>query len=374
MRILQIVTKRQYRGAEVFAALLTGDLAARGHDVTFVGVYSPPADPLKAPGASALDLNVKPGQPVRAIFRMCQLILEQRPDVIQCNGSDTLKYTCLAVKLIRRPPPLVYRNISMISHWINTPAKKWFYRWLFSGVKMVVSVSEASRTDFIRLIKKNTADVVTIKNVITIKRGVDLPTGFDRSGARKAVEAMFAKLGERALLLHVGAMTGEKNHRGLLRIFKEVVDANPHVCLCLLGHGPERPLLEQQVAQLGLSDCVIFGGYHSDPSPFYLAADLLLLPSHIEGIPGVVLEAAAFQTPAVAYDVGGMAEAIVQGATGVLVAHGAEHDFADEVVRLLRSETKRTQMGAAAREYVEQHYNREVTVKQFEKLYTSLSK
>ncbi len=372
MRILQIVTKRQFRGAEVFASILASDLAGRGHQVLFLGLYSPPPEPLTASGTSNFDLLVAPGSPLQAVYRLYRFVRDHRPDVIQCNGSDTLKYTCLALKLIRHAPPIVYRNISMISHWVNTPAKKWVYRWLFGSVKMVVSVSDASRADFVNLIKKRNADVVTIKNVITIKRGVDLPTGFDRTQARKDLNEAFPVLQGQFVLLHVGAMTGEKNHPGLLRVLKEIVAHVAGVFLVCLGDGPGRAALDELVAHLGLHENVLFAGYQTDPSRFYLAADLLLLPSRIEGIPGVVLEAAAFQTPTVAYRVGGMEEAIVQRETGVIVEDDDECAMAAEAVRLLRNEAARLRMGKAAREYVEKHYNRDVTVDQFEKLYRSL--
>src|SRR5690606_29417744 len=61
---------------------------------------------------------------------------------------------------------------------------------------------------------------------------------------------------------------------------------------------------------------LFFHGYQQDVSPYLAAADILVLTSDTEGLPGVVLEAAHFSVPTVASEVGGIKECLINGKTG----------------------------------------------------------
>src|SRR5687768_10410933 len=109
MRIIQIVTRRQRRGAEVFATQLSDGLASRGHEVFVIGLYPPPKDVLVPSGASAFDLtSVGRGRlSASRIRELAALLKRHKPDLVQANGSDTLKYAVLARMLLRAEWPLV---------------------------------------------------------------------------------------------------------------------------------------------------------------------------------------------------------------------------------------------------------------------------
>jgi glycosyltransferase involved in cell wall biosynthesis len=93
---------------------------------------------------------------------------------------------------------------------------------------------------------------------------------------------------------HVGRFQEQKNHHFLLKIFAEVVKREPQAYLLLVGEGPLRQNIEQQVLQMGLRDQVIFAGSRSDvPKMMIHAMDVFLLPSLSEGLPVVGIEAQA---------------------------------------------------------------------------------
>src|SRR5690606_12748645 len=98
-------------------------------------------------------------------------------------------------------------------------------------------------------------------------------------------------------------------------------------------------------------------------------ADLLLLPSHTEGIPGVILEAGVQSLPSVAYGVGGVAEALRDGETGRLIPPGDEAGFAEAVTALLAAPERRAAMGRRARAFIEADYSLDRSVDAFEHLY-----
>src|SRR5688500_14483917 len=133
MRILQLVTRRQYRGAEVFAATLSTELVTQGHQVIFAGLYSAQDQRLNVAGAINVDLGgyKRSLSSVGILFRLIILIKREKPHIIQANGSDTLKFA-VASRLATKRIPIVYRNISIISSWVgSSKIKKHFYRILF---------------------------------------------------------------------------------------------------------------------------------------------------------------------------------------------------------------------------------------------------
>ena len=99
---------------------------------------------------------------------------------------------------------------------------------------------------------------------------------------------------------HVGRFDEQKNHKFLVEIAAEVAKREPKMRLLLVGDGPLRPSIEQKVAQLGLTDMVIFAGIRSDTPRLMLGAiDMFLFPSLHEGLPLVLLEAQAAMLPCI---------------------------------------------------------------------------
>jgi glycosyltransferase involved in cell wall biosynthesis len=121
----------------------------------------------------------------------------------------------------------------------------------------------------------------------------------------------------------------------------------------LLGDGPERSALENQVAELGLSDRVRFLGYQDQVASYVSAADFYLSTSDTEGIPAVVVEVGYLGKPTLGMRVGGMHECVVEGKTGFLVDPGDEDALVEHVVRLALDDGERQRLGEAARSWTE---------------------
>jgi glycosyltransferase involved in cell wall biosynthesis len=155
--------------------------------------------------------------------------------------------------------------------------------------------------------EKTVALGVAAKRVHVVYQGVD--ESFcpgDATVARQAVGLP----ADRPVALWVGKMVPVKGLDVLLNAFAVVAAANPAALLVLVGHGPDRGAVEQQVKTLRLTDRVrLAGAVHSEQLPdWYRAADVTVLSSHSEGIPNVLRESLACGTPYVATRVGGIAE------------------------------------------------------------------
>jgi L-malate glycosyltransferase len=358
VKILHLVQKPQLRGAEMFASQLASHMNQQGHEAILVFVF-PGNAPLPFTGKMLhLDGNAKSRLwDIKAWRKLAQIIKEEKPDIIQANAGDTLKYAVFSKILFRWKQPLVFRNASTISLYIkSTPAKLW-NGFLFRFAQKVISVSNVSATDFGSLFPK-------FKNrVTTIPGGIE--TGEIKNGSATSHS-------NGLVLMHVGGFTFEKNHIRLIHIFENVLKKNPAASLHLAGNGPLKEQVEEVVRQKGLTDKVVFYGFRNDALQLIQGADVLLLPSIIEGLPGVILEAFYCKTPVVAYDVGGIKEILKNDETGRLVPKGNEELFANEVLAATADTTTNQQLVENAYKLVTTQYLNSSIAKRFIDAYQSV--
>lgn len=109
-------------------------------------------------------------------------------------------------------------------------------------------------------------------------------------------------IGNKFVVGHVGRFSKQKNHVFLLKIFNEIVKINKNSILLMLGDGPLRKDILEEVDVLGLSDNVIFTGIRSDVNSCYMAMDVMIFPSLYEGMPNVVIEAQSTGLPCIVSD------------------------------------------------------------------------
>ena len=211
MKILQLVTKRQFRGAEIFAANLSLELIKFGHEIIFAGLYKNDNEILLVKKARNIDLLERKATIFSTLLvaKIAKLIKEERPDIIQCNGSDTLKYMVATTYFLSVTPPIVYRNISMISKWMIGSPKKIIYQKIFSKISHVSSVGNEAKEDFLKTFK------YPAENVSVIRRGIPAHK-VHRKLAREKVLKDFKLNSTDKIVIHMGHFSPEKNHIFLL--------------------------------------------------------------------------------------------------------------------------------------------------------------
>lgn len=137
--------------------------------------------------------------------------------------------------------------------------------------------------------------------------------------ALAAAEAMWGA--GRPRILTVGSLKSQKNHALLLRAFAALPRRDAR--LMLLGQGDQESALRALANELGITERVIFAGFHTDPAPFYATADVFALSSDYEGMPLVAIEALSFGLPVVSTDCqAGPRELLQGGQFGRLVPVG----------------------------------------------------
>lgn len=321
MKVVQLVMARQYRGAEIFAAQLSRALVTQGADVSYVALYRNEGKELIPVGVNYHDIDApkSSGFNLFLIRNLSKWFKQHSPDIVQANAGDTLKYAVLIKLIYGFRYKIIFRNASMVSRYIRSYPHRLFNSFLYRHVDYVVSVSKSSNDDLIKLFP-----ICKLKSEV-------VPIGIEMK--RFARLSVFSS--ELINLVHVGGFTFEKNHAGLLRIFKAIRDRNENTHLWLVGDGPMRKRIEEEVERSELSKAVTFTGAVENILDYIASADVLLLPSMIEGLPGVILEAFYCKTPVVAYDVGGIGEIVKNRETGLLIKKEDEEVFAAGVMDVL---------------------------------------
>ena len=211
-----------------------------------------------------------------------------RPDVVLANGGSTLRYTSAALAGMRGRHCLVYSSIGEPKYWIRGPVHRLVQKMLHKRADQVLAVSGATRDQLVGYVG------VPAERVRVVYIGVpDELTGIDWVRDDGSLHVLF-----------LGSLSPEKNPAAALDVFERVGQPD-RFKLRFVGGGPLESELRQLSGSMLDMGVVEFAGSVRDVAPHLEWADVLLLPSITEGLPGAVLEAGAAGVPTVAFDVGG---------------------------------------------------------------------
>jgi glycosyltransferase involved in cell wall biosynthesis len=351
MRILHVVATRQRRGAEMFAADLIRALNHAGVSQRVIVLrgngpilapYEAPMKVLGADGWRAPGLRVDP----RSLLALGRTIDRWSPSIIQAHGGEALKYSVLAGRRCR----VVYRRIGSASPWITGGLHARAHGMLMRRAARVVTLADRFR--------RETIDVFRLPSdrVVTIPGGVD-PRRLEPEKGRESVRLALGLPNGAPTVLFLGALTWEKDPLAHVDIAARLHRRLPDVLHLVVGDGPLRGVVEQRVRDLGLERNVLLLGSRSDVGDLLSASDLMLLPSRTEGMPGCLIEAGMSGLPTVAYAVGGVADVVVNGVTGLLAPPGDASSLEASTFEVLRDPAARDAISRAAREHCRSRFD-----------------
>ena len=338
LKILHIDPERHWGGGEAQVLDLLSYLAERGHRNDLL---THPDGRLfresQALGVRTIPLVVRNDLDLRPVSRLRRLIRDNNYDIIHFH---TKRAHALSFWLSRGTP----RPKCVVTRRMDYPeASNWYTRCLYNRkVDGVVAVSQ-------RISELLVQAGVAPEKIRLIHDGID-PRPFESAANNRDIHTDCVVVGMAAVFEE------RKGHRFLLEAARRLKAQVCRIQYRLAGDGSLRQSLENTATRLGLKDDVQFLGFVSDIPTFLSQVDIFVLPSLFEGLGVAALEAMAAGKAVIASRVGGLAEVVLDGVTGFLVAPGDAEGLANAIAKLAADRSLSREMGQKGRARLKAHF------------------
>lgn len=367
-KILLVITKSNWGGAQAYVYTLARTLHGAGADVAVVlgGTGAPDAptgrlaSELESNGIRSIHLpsfarDVHLTREFRAFVALIRIFRTEQPYVVHLNSSKAGGLGSLAARIAGVP-----RIVFTAHGWAHRESRSAFARlliWLASYATVLFShativVSERDYMDapgrFLR------------GRLHLVHNGIAPFTLLPADEARAALTEKCPSIPPTgALFLTSAELHPNKALDVAIRAFSQVHNA----CLVVMGEGQARPELEALIRERNLDDHVFLAGFVADARTYLAAGTALLLPSFKEGLPMVLLEAGIARLPVIASNTGGIPEVIRDGETGWLITPGSESELADACEAVLTSPEEAEQRGERLHAHVLRNFSEEAMIR-----------
>ncbi len=333
MKILHVETGRHLYGGPQQVLYLIVALQERGHDCTLV-----------CPPGSGIDSAAREqGIPVRGLFcagdldlpfayRLAQYIGESRPDIVHCHsrrGADVLGG--LATSFTDVP--------AVVSRRVDNTEMRLIAALRYRPFKKVIAISDAIAA-VLRDRGVEDVRIEVIRDAVDAGRFAEKP---DCAAFRRE----FSIADDAFVIAAAGQLIPRKGHRYLLQAIADLRYDQQALRLIIFGAGHLGNQLRAQAASLGLGDVVQFAGFRDDLDEFMGCFDLFVHPALAEGLGVVTLKAQAAGVPVIGFAAGGLAEAVADGESGILVRPEDVGELGAAIEALIDNEQRRKKMGHA---------------------------
>lgn len=364
-RLLLLTTSMARGGAERQVVDLARKMCARGWVVAVLSMITPTdyLDELAAGGIEVASLSMTRGRPtLSALLRYGWFVRTWRPDVVHSH----MVHANLLARIGRVLAPTVPVVCTVHSVMEGRRWREIAYRLTDPLASATTAVSQAAAERYVRV------GAVPRGRIVTIPNGFDLSRDVVPDGARETVRREL-RVGNSFLWITVGRLVPEKGHDDLLRAFEVVRRVHPDVRLAIAGDGPERLALGRLANGLELDNAATLLGERRDVPSLLAAADAFVLSSHWEGLPMVLLEAAAQRLPVVCADVGGCRE-VAKPELGAVLTEMSPAALATGMLSVMAlSAAERSKIGRDLRNHVQSEFDMDAVVLRWERLYASVA-
>ena len=297
----------------------------------------------------------------KIVVALVQYFKKHKVRIVHAHDLSCLLYSVCAGILTRVTVVMTEHS----RHYLDTRWLRRFEKYVLSlGTKRFIEVSPLLAHE------AKIKDHILAKKVSVIENGVDMDIFSIAKGDIFRKELGISK--DLILLGMVGRLEEIKGPMLLLHAFSELVKVSSKVFLVYVGRGTQKKCLLDEVARLGLHELVFFAGVRSDIPNVMAALDLLVIPSHSEGLPFAMLEAMAAGCPVVATAVGQIPDILVDGENGWLVPPGNEKALVDKLAYVVSRLEEAKVIGTAGQALIAERYSKGEMIKAYEKLYLEI--
>jgi glycosyltransferase involved in cell wall biosynthesis len=337
IRVLHVDTEKGWRGGERQTLWLAAEMAKRGHEsVVAARLGEPLAARASAAGLSVIDCRPVSELDPRAAWRLRREILARRFDVVHAHTAHAVAIGAMAT--LGTGVPLV------VARRVDFPLRgNAGTRWKYGRAARIVAVSNAVANVLV-------AGGIARSRIAVVPDGVDL-----RRTVEPATAATLAACGvapNRPLVVQVAQLVGHKDPVNFVRAMAYANRGHTKLQALLVGDGPLRPEVTDEIKRLSLVDVIHLTGFRDDADSLLAAASVACLSSREEGMGSVLLDAMAFGRPIAATIAGGIPEVVVDGESGLLAERENPEALGAAIARLANDRPVADRLAEAGRRRV----------------------
>jgi glycosyltransferase involved in cell wall biosynthesis len=367
VKIMLLATSLNMGGAEMQVVALAKEFRAIGHQVALVSMIAPKyfRQSLLDSGVDVFCLDMRPGLPnPAAIFRLNSLVKQW--------GAEIVHSHMLHANMLASVANFFGGNFKLVStahsydEFGGSRFRILFSRFCSRYCQFMTNVSKAGMERYFDL------GVMKPKRDALVYNGLKFQEFRDRN--KSPIPSELVGRPHAFVWLSVGRLVRVKNFLNLIaaaKILRESTSVD--FSILIAGEGPDRSELSHQIEMAGLQRHVFLLGVRHDLPEVLAAVDGFVLPSNMEGMPMVLLEAVASSCPIVATDVGGVAEVIEEAGLGWLVPPRNSRDLANAMQEVMSiPKSKMEGMAEAARDKMSSKFELSVIANQWSSIYSSV--
>lgn len=343
MKILHVETGRHLYGGPQQVIYLLSALLDRGHKCTLVCPPDSGVDSAaRLAGITVRNLFCAGDLDLPFAYRLTQFLRSSKPDLVHCHsrrGADMLGGLAASFADV---PAVVSRRVDNTEMRVMAALR-------YRPFKKIIAISAAVAA----VLRDHDVDDARIE---VIRDAVDTEK-FAGPSDCAAFQAEFGIPDDAVVIAAAGQLIPRKGHRYLLQAFADLKTSYATLRLIIFGEGYLNNQLRAQAASLALGDIVQFAGFRDDLDEYMACFDIFAHPALAEGLGVATLKAAAAGVPVVAFQAGGLAEAVIDGETGLLVPAQSIAGLRDAIAKLIDEDDIRTRMGAAGRERMQKEFS-----------------
>jgi glycosyltransferase involved in cell wall biosynthesis len=342
IRVLHVVACSQRRGAELAALELADELDQLGYRNRVVAL-TPAFDGGLEPGLVPLgdSRGERPRDLVSGVRKLRRVLADDPVDVVVAHGGWPAQVVALAAR--PRGPLLVWQRILGLPDKVWGPVRRRWWWIVARQFDAAVALTDDQAAELRRL------GFPKLVWLIPNFRKTDRFRDIDRATAAARLRVEVGVFDGTPLVGFVGHLVRQKRPDRALEVVAQLLAQGCIAHLVVAGRGPLGAKLEADARRLGVGERVTFLGQRDDVEVVLGGVDLALLTSEAEGVPGVAVEALMAGCPMVTVPVGGVAEVVEDGITGLVLDSDDPASMARAVAGLLADGETRAAMSHASR-------------------------
>ena len=323
----------------------------------------------------AVRREMSPAADLKLLRELVGILRRERYTIFHAHTPKIELFGQLAAR-IAGVPIVLYTNHGFIFRGEMGGAKRSLLKNLarFSGLVSDFTLSQSAE-DVEHAVRER---IYRRARVAYLGNGIDITHLDARRFSPEQVRAKKRELGVpegNAVVGMVGRYVWEKGYREFFEAAKLIADKRPNVTFLTVGAAlaSERDPVEfGELRRLGVEDKFVVLKDRKDMDELYSVMDVVALPSYREGFPRSLMEAAAMSKPAVATDIPGCREAVVEGRNGFLVPLKDSAAVAEKVGALLDDPALAARLGRGGRELAEDRFDERKVVERLKACYAEL--